>query len=140
MDSGSNSGRLNAVASRSADGAKVVGIDQAIFTCIRTPMGQGYRVVAASRGLRAKESSEIVTHAPSGDGLCDEGPEPVGISFYPLQSGRFCILHSRYAGAEPTGRGGQRAYTRAFVLDAEQLARFGNSPFQVLRAAYAAGT
>ena len=44
--------------------------DQAIFTSIRTPMGEGYRIIAASRGLRPHEKQAITRSSPSHDSLC----------------------------------------------------------------------
>lgn len=99
-------------------------------------MGQGYRVIAHSSGLRPDEVPGITRHAPSGDGLCDSGEEAEGLAFFKLPvTGRFCVMRSHYDGKEPTGRGGQRAYTRAFILDAAAMQRFRNNPFDVLRVA-----
>jgi hypothetical protein len=120
-------------------GAAAVTCDQAIVTCIRSPMGHGYRVVAASDGLQRGESTEIASRAPSGDGLCTDSPTATGMSFFGLGSGRYAVLHVAYAGKEPTGRGGQRTYTRAMILDADGLRRFRCNPFEVLRAAESAG-
>lgn len=142
MDHRPDSSRLTVAspepASSRPNSAAVI-CDQAIFTCIRSAMGQGYRIVASSPGLQRSETAEIVAHAPSGDGLCDASPKAVGVAFVPLSSGRFAVLHSVYAGKEPTGRGGQRTYTRAFVVAAEGLQRLHNNPFDLLRAAEAAG-
>ncbi len=102
-------------------------------------MGQGYRIVAASGGLQRTEAGEITARAPSGDGLCGASTDAVGAASFPLTSGRFAVLRSVYAGKEPTGRGGQRTYTRVFILDADGYRRFHNNPFEVLRAAEAAG-
>ena len=44
--------------------------DQAIFTSIRGPMGEGYRIVAASRGLRPEEKQAITRLSPSHEALC----------------------------------------------------------------------
>lgn len=108
--------------------------DQAVFTSIPTATGSGYRIVAASRGLGPEEKKQITTRSPSHDGLCDPGPEAVGVSFYPLDSGRFCVAYTRCAGLEGTARGGQRLYTRALVLDEAGFRRLGYNPFCVVRA------
>ncbi|MGB9624497.1 MAG: hypothetical protein ACPMAQ_06495 [Phycisphaerae bacterium] len=142
MDYRSDSDQLATVAcepTRTHPDSAAVTCDQAIFTCIRSALGQGYRIVAASNGLHHTESVEIASRSPSGDGLCDNTPTAFGVAFVPLSTGRYAVLHSTYAGKEPTGRGGLRAYTRAFVLDADALRRFHNNPFDVLRAAEAAG-
>ena len=102
-------------------------------------MGSGYRIVAASRGLRPDEKKQITTRSPSHDGLCDAGPEAVGIAYYPLDSGRFCVAHTCCAGREGTARGGQRIYTRALLLDESALGQFGYNPFNVVRALITSG-
>lgn len=120
--------------------------DQAIFTSIRTPTGEGYRIIAASRGLRPDEKQKITRSSPSHDSLCappagdkDGSPGPHGAAFYPLPSARICVAFSCYAGAEHTGRGGQRVYTHNVVLAPEELARCGWNPFALLRAMGEAG-
>ncbi len=115
-------------------GSSGIVCDQAVFTCMRSAVGQGYRILATSPGLQRSESAEIATRAPSGDGLCGDAPGECGVSFSALSTGRYALLYSVYAGKEPTGRGGQRTLTRAFVFDAETLAGFHNNPFDVLRA------
>lgn len=115
--------------------------DQAIFTSIRTPMGEGYRVVAASRGLRPDEKQVITRCSPSHEGLCaapptvvDEHPSPVAAAFFALPTGRFCVSVACFAGAEHTGRGGQRIYTTHVVFDETGFARCAYNPFHVVRA------
>lgn len=114
--------------------------DQAIFTSIRTPMGDGYRIVAASKGLRPEEKQSITRSSPSHDALCHssvERPEKpasvLGTAFYPLPSGRLCVALSCYAGAEHTGRGGQRVYTHNLVFDKNDFPACCYNPFVVLR-------
>jgi hypothetical protein len=109
--------------------------DQAVFTCIRSPTSQGYRVIAASPGVRPNESAEVMKHAPSGDGLCEDSDDAVGVTYVRFKSGRHCVMHSQYAGKEPTGRGGRRTYTRVVFLDDSTYALFTNNPFSVVRAA-----
>ena len=99
--------------------------DQAIFTSVRTPMGEGYHIIGASRQLRADEKQAITRNSPSHEGLCPvvdaagaDTPEVVGASFYSLPSGRLCVALSCLAGAEHTGRGGQRVYTHSVVFAA----------------------
>lgn len=120
--------------------------DQAIFTSIHTPMGEGYRIVAASRGLRADEKQTITRYSPSHEGLCvrcADDPGSAGViqaaSFYPLPRGRLCVALSCPAGAEHTGRGGQRVYTHNAIIAADDWPMWGYSPFNVLRAMAAAG-
>jgi len=127
---------------RLADGPPVPGVvlcEQATYTAVRSQSGQGYRVTAQSGGIPASEISEIVRCTPAVGGLCADSPDAVGVSFFPLRSGRYAVLHTCHAGKEPTGRGGRRAYTRVVVVDAAGLRPFRNNPFALLRAVGAAG-
>jgi hypothetical protein len=120
--------------------------DQAIFTSIRTPMGEGYRIIAASRGLRPEEKQAITRSSPSHDSLCwsaDKGTEETenryGVAFYTLPTGRFCVALSCYGGVEHTGRGGQRVYTHNVVCDEHDFPQCAYNPFAMLRAMVEAG-
>ncbi len=116
--------------------------DQAIFTSIRSPMGEGYRIVASSRGLKTDEKQTITRQSPSHDALCDAGEDShaaQGASFYSLPSKRLCVALTCNAGAEHTARGGQRVYTHNVILSAEDFARCDYNPFVVWRAMKAAG-
>lgn len=91
--------------------------DQAIFTSIRTPTGEGYRIIAASPGIRAEEKAEITRRSPSHDSLTGSaGEDPVGFSSYRLGSGRRVVAYHCHAGTEHTARGGARVYTRMLVV------------------------
>lgn len=114
--------------------------DQAIFTSVRTPMGEGYRIIAASRGVRSEEKQTITRFSPSHEALCplDPGP-PVGdrvraAAFYGLPTKRLCVACSCDAGAEHTGRGGMRVYTHNVVFEESELDKCGFNPFAVVRA------
>lgn len=111
----------------------------AIFTSIRTPTGEGYRIIAASKSLRPEERQVITRCSPSHDALCDASEGAVALACYPLPTGRICVAHTCPAGAEHTGRGGQRVYTYNLVVEGEDFARFGFNPFALLRAAEALG-
>ncbi len=112
--------------------------DQAVFTSVRTPMGEGYRIIAASKGLKPEEKQTITRNAPSHESLCfpgdGESTGPLAAAFYPLKSGRRCVSMSCYAGTEHTGRGGQRVYTHVVAFDESDLARCGFNPLRILRA------
>lgn len=111
--------------------------DQAIFTSVRTPMGEGYRIIASSRGLHATEKQAITRSSPSHDALCwppDEPADNWGLAFYALPSGRLCVALSYFAGAEQTGRGGQRVYTHNVVFDKGDFPKCAYNPFAVVRA------
>ena len=119
--------------------------DQAIFTSVRTAMGEGYRIIAASPGLRADEKQVVTRSSPSHEGLCDspqtdahEGWPIAAASFYTLTSGRLCVALSCPAGAEHTGRGGQRIYTHSVVFAADEFVHCAFNAFHVLRAMIAA--
>ncbi len=117
--------------------------DQAVFTSLRTPMGEGYRVVAASAGVRPEERRVITRVSPSHDSLCDDGSESKedvqALACYPLPTGRLCIALSQPAGNEHTGRGGLRVYTHNVLLTREQFQCFAFQPFAVARAMSASG-
>ncbi len=107
---------------------KIIHVEHAVFTSVRSPSGEGYRIAAASPGVRSNEKSEITKHSPSHGGLCGDDPDAVGLSAYPLPTGKTCIAYSRYGGAEHTGRGGQRVVTQIALLDREDYALFECNP------------
>ncbi len=122
---------------------KLLRCHQAIHTSIRTPMGEGYRIVAASKGLQPHDKQVITRNCPSVDSIClpPEGSdsEPLGISFYTLPTKRLCLALSCFAGEEHTGRGGRRVYTINLVFDAADFADCGYNPFRIVRAMVDAG-
>lgn len=111
-----------------------VDCDQAIFTSLRSPTGEGYRIVAASPGVSANERREITQRSPSHDSLCGAAPDTQALSAYPLASGRHAIALSQYAGREQSARGGQRVYTHVAVLEAADFRRFDCHPLPVCAA------
>lgn len=114
--------------------------DQAIFTSIRTPTGEGYRIIAASRGVKPEEKRTITRFSPSHDALCSsQESQPLGVAFYPLPTERLCVAYSCLAGAEQTGRGGERVYTYNLIFAVEDFPLCGFNPFAVLRAMSKAG-
>ena len=58
--------------------ARTVCCDQAIFTSVRTPMGEGYRIIAASKGLTAEERKALTKLSPSHDSLCKSDAGKLG--------------------------------------------------------------
>lgn len=116
---------------------KVVGpgcacrVEQAIFTSIRTPMGEGYRLVAMSPGITSEERAEITRRSPSHGSLCDEDPGTMALASYRLGTDRQCIAWTRYAGREHTARGGQRVHTHLVVVDPDCFAAFACDPFRI---------
>ncbi len=108
--------------------------DRAIFTSLRTSTGEGYRVVAASPGVRPNERAAIAQNVPSHGGLCSDDPETTGLCAFGLPTGRYSIAHSIYAGEEHTGRGGLRVYSHILLLQPEQYRQFGCNPFRAVAA------
>jgi hypothetical protein len=119
--------------------------DQAIFTSIRGAMGAGYRIVAASRGLRPEEKQAITRLSPSHEALCwqpgagGDADPAFAAAFYPLPTGRLCVAYSCYAGVEHTARGGHRVYTHNLVFEERDFSSCEFNPFRVIRAMIAAG-
>jgi hypothetical protein len=113
--------------------------EQAVFTSIRTALGEGYRIIVASSGLTVTEKREITQRSPSHDSLCHASPRASGLASYPLGSGRHCVAVSRHAGLEQSGRGGQRVYTHLIVLARGSFRRFGCNPLAVQDALRRAG-
>jgi|GEM_PF-946247 len=117
--------------------------DQAIHTSLRTAMGEGYRIVAASQGLRPREKQTILRTSPTLDSIClppeSTKSEPLAVSFYQLSSKRLCLALSRFAGQEHTGRGGKRVYTINVILNDEDFARCGYNPFRIVRSLFDTG-
>ena len=99
--------------------------DQAVFTSIRSHLGEGYRIIAASPGIRPDERAEITRRCPSHGSLCSDAADAVGMSFYTLTSRRHCVALHCHAGVEHTARGGHRVYTHLVVLDDAVFERFG---------------
>ena len=108
--------------------------DQAVFTSVRTPTGEGYRIIAASRGLTAEEKRAITQNAPSHNGLYDQSASARAVAFYPLPTGRLCAACPCSAGSEHTGRGGTRVYTFSVIFAAEDFPAIRFNPFHIFRA------
>jgi len=109
-------------------------------------MGEGYRIIAASKGVRPEEKQVITRSSPSHGGLCSISQssqpidrsglavKPYAVACYPLPSGRVCLAVSSNAGAEHTARGGQRIYTHNLLVTESDFATAGYNPFVILRA------
>ncbi len=128
----------DAVASE-ATREKTILVDQAIFTSVRGPTAEGYRIVAATPSVTPAERAEITRRSPSHGSLCDDQPAAVALSTYPLDSGRHCVAVSRAAGIEHTARGGQRIWTHIVVLDDAAYRAFACNPAAVAAALDRAG-
>ncbi len=104
---------------------------QAIFTSIRSPMGQGYRIVAASPDVKAEDKIEMTRRSPSHGGLCDSSADAVGLLSYPLGGGRHCIACCAHAGVEHTARGGLRVYSHLAVLESSDFEAIAADPVRI---------
>ncbi|MBX3396270.1 MAG: hypothetical protein KF841_12980 [Phycisphaerae bacterium] len=113
------------------DNMDVIAVDQLVFTSVRSPMGEGYRVVAASPGVRTEEKSEITRRAPSHGSLTSTAADAIGMLTYPMATGRYAVAYSCHAGKEHTARGGERVYTHFALLDSDAYARFYFNPTSV---------
>jgi hypothetical protein len=111
--------------------SKTVFVDQAVFTSVRGPVAEGYRIVAATANVTPAERAEITRRSPSHGSLRDDRPSAKALSAYPLDSGRYCVAVSQPAGIEHTGRGGQRVCTHIAVLDDEAYRAFACNPVTV---------
>ncbi len=115
-------------------------IEQAVFTSAETSRAAGYQIVARSPGVSDEDARELAVWCPSHDSLWDRGPDAMSFNFHPLPSGNFCASRTVPAGREYSGRRGARIYTQCLIVPPDALARFGNNPFALLRAALAAGS
>jgi len=113
-------------------------IEQAIYTSAETNRMAGYQVVATSPGVCAEDLRDLAIWGPSHGSLLDAGPDSVSFNFHPLSSGAYCVSRTTLAGEEYSGRGHQ-VYTQCLIVPADELVRFANNPFAVLRAALAGG-
>jgi hypothetical protein len=109
-------------------------IEQAVFTSAETDRVRGYQLIAASSGVGSQIARELTTWGPSHESLCDTGTTASSINFHPAGGDRWCVAQSVAAGEEYSGRGGTRVYTQSFVVGTEELGRFANNPFALLRA------
>lgn len=116
-------------------GAARLPLQQAIFTSVFSRVARGYRLVACSHGVRPDERKELLQLCPSHGSLLDEGAEAEGFASLVLRSGRRCILLTRHAGEEYSGRGGLRVHTHVLLLDAAEFIPFAHDPLRVAAAA-----
>ena len=108
-----------------------VRVDRAIFTSVRSPTGEGYRIIASTSGLNSAEKTEITRRCPSHGALCSDEPDASGLFVFVLPTSRVCVGHVVHAGTEHTGRGGLRVYTQVIVLSGADYRRFDANPWRV---------
>ncbi|MHC4441567.1 MAG: GAP1-N2 domain-containing protein [Planctomycetota bacterium] len=116
------------IATVESDTKRVISCDQVIFTSVRSLVGEGYRIITASRGVCSEEKVDITRRSPSHGGLYESPGDSVGLLSYVLSSGRHCIAYSCHAGREHTSRGGQRVYTHMILLDRDEYRQFNSNP------------
>ncbi len=107
--------------------------DQAVFTSVRSPTGEGYRIIAASAGVTPEEKAEILRRAPSHGGLSSNFSEAKGFATWQASTGRQIIICSCYAGREHTSRGGQRVYSHLLLVDPKTYRCLGEDPLALWR-------
>jgi len=129
--------RLDGSAPRPVGKVAKVAVDQAIFTSTRSARSEGYSLAGVSAGISGGEQIEITQRSPSHDSLSDTSGAAVALSSYRLSTGRYCVVHSKYAGAEQTARG-QRVYSHMIMLNQADYDQFDNNPVAVHAALVAA--
>lgn len=110
----------------------LVRVEQAVFTSIRSGRNEGYQLAACSAGITTEQQRELAQWGPGHDSLYSDLPNAESVNFHQMADGMYCVSRSVLAGREYSGRGGQRVFTHIFLLPAEGLERFGNSPFRII--------
>lgn len=113
--------------------------EQAIFTSARTEKGDGYQLVARSRGISDPDARALAAWCPSHNAMVDAEVVPTSINFHGLPSGAYCVSRTTQEESEYSGRAGRRLHTHCLILSPELFRRFANNPFAIMRAAIAAG-
>jgi hypothetical protein len=111
-------------------------VEQAIFALVVTDHSAGYRVVARSDGVCDADASELAIWGPTHDSMLAFTPGAECLNFHPLPSGAFCISITSWLDWDRGGMG-QCVSTRCLIVPREVLARYGNNPFALVRAATA---
>lgn len=109
-------------------------VEQAVFTWDESTDSSGYRIVAGSFAVGEADIRELAAWAPSNDSLLDADAEAESLNFHPLPSGAFCISRSMASGGICPD-GGRRVFTHCLIVPPETLAKYGNNPFAISRAA-----
>ena len=109
-------------------------VEQAIFTSGSSGSARGYRIVAQSVGIGAADAAELAAWGPSHDSMIDSNSGADSLNFHPLPSGAYCLSRTQTVDGA-CNNGGRRVFTHCLVVAPETLARFGNNPFALFRAA-----
>ena len=118
----------------SAGPTPFVRAERAVFTSARSLMGEGYRLIACSPGLTSDQKQELTRRCPSHGGLSADSTGTAGGRAWaslPLEAGGHAVIASCAAGAEHSGRGGNRIYSRIALLSDQDFARFFCDPMRV---------
>jgi len=116
-----------------------VAIEQAVFASARTQRGDGYQVIAASRGASAEVLRQLAAQCPAHDSLNAGCGSAGSVNCWPLAGGAVCVSRTLPAGHEYSGRGGANVRTVCLIVPASDHARFAWNAFGLLRAAEASG-
>ncbi len=114
-------------------------VEQAIFALLAGDHVAGYRVIARSEGVCDADAGELAVWGPTHDSMLAFSRDAESLNFHPLPSGAYCVSLTTWADWDRNGMG-QSVSTRCLVVPREVLARFGNNPFALLRAATASET
>jgi hypothetical protein len=114
-------------------------IEQAVFASTPSMPTHNYQLVAKSMGVTAADARELAAWGPADGALCGQSEASTSVNFHPLPSGASCVGYSLAVGSGNSGRNGLRVYTQCLVVPPEDLARFANNPFAMLRAARSIG-
>ena len=112
-------------------------IERAVFTSPKS--GGGYQIVAQSPSIDARLHRELVRRAPSHGALVEESEAAGGLAMLRLEAGPWCLMKSRTAGAEPSGRPGYCLHTDCFLLKEDDYGLFQHNPALFLEALVAQG-
>ena len=111
-------------------------VEQAVFALLASDHTAGYRIIARSDGVCDADAGELAVWGPTHDSMLAFSPDAESLNFHPLPSGAYCVSLTAWADWDRNGTG-HSVSTRCLVVPREVLARFGNNPFALLRAAMA---
>jgi hypothetical protein len=126
---------VSQTAARAPSSVGGVCLEQAVFASARTSHGDGYQLLAKSRGISASLAREISRWCPTHDSLLNPRPSARSINFHPLSDGLVCLARTVAAGEEHSRRGGPRVLTHCLVTDDDAFGRLGNNPLVLMTAA-----
>ncbi len=114
-------------------------IEQAIFTALSGAPERGYHVVATSPDIVDQDLRELTNWGPLQGALSGSSCDGASVNFHPLPSGASCVSRSVVFGTPDSAIFGPRLYTQSLVVAMDDMARFANNPFALLRAVRAKG-